>query len=60
MSKNLYCPKCDVEYWGPSFNAICGSCKYFFSKKDKRLAMGMSEEEYKEFEDHWKKKGEKV
>jgi len=35
MSKNLYCPKCKIEYWGKSDNAICGSCKYKFTMEDK-------------------------
>ena len=54
MSKNLYCPKCKVEYWGevksanPYWNdykndCFCG-CGYIFTFKDFEKAKGISEE----------------
>ena len=58
MSKNLYCPKCKVEFWGDPLkdkstdmndykNDCSCSCGYIFTFKDFDKAMGASED--KEF-----------
>lgn len=46
MAKRLYCPQCNVEYWGESKRAKC-SCGYTFTFEDKRKALGLTTEEYK-------------
>jgi|TARA_R110000744_G_scaffold139373_2_gene250375 hypothetical protein len=47
MSKNLYCPKCKVEYWGEGRRAVCNSCKYVFTNIDKQKALGLNDFDYK-------------
>lgn len=39
MSRELYCPKCNVEYWGEYENAKC-SCGHTFTKEEKDSVLG--------------------
>jgi transposase-like protein len=47
MSKNLYCPKCNIEYWGEAYKATCQSCNYVFTNKDKQQALGFDDFTFK-------------
>ena len=35
MSKELICPECLTEYWGPYKDAQCGWCKHPFTIAEK-------------------------
>lgn len=39
MSRELYCPKCNQEYWGEYENAKCG-CGHTFTKEEKDIVLG--------------------
>tara|TARA_A100000171_G_scaffold11570_1_gene9463 strand:+ start:652 stop:804 length:153 start_codon:yes stop_codon:yes gene_type:complete len=41
MSRELYCPKCDVEYWGEYDNAKC-SCGHIFTKEEKDMVLAIN------------------
>ena len=42
MSRELYCPKCDSEYWGDveKWTAKCECCDYIFKEKEIKEALG--------------------
>ena len=35
MAKELICPECTTEYWGPFKNAKCGECGHIFRESEK-------------------------
>ena len=37
MSKELYCPECGTEYWGPVAHAKCNECDYVYTELEKKL-----------------------
>lgn len=38
MSRELYCPKCNNEYWGEYQNAKC-DCGHKFTKEEKDIVL---------------------
>jgi len=40
MSKNLYCPKCKVEYWGDTEGAKCTACGHIFKNWEFNVCTG--------------------
>ena len=43
MSKDLICPECGTEYWGPYKDAQCGECEHIFSIREKIFQRDLQE-----------------
>jgi len=37
MAKELYCPECGTEYWGPVAHAKCNECDYVYTAHEIKL-----------------------
>jgi uncharacterized Zn ribbon protein len=48
MSKELYCPECNTEYWGNIHGAVCGECNHIFTGYDIYKALENIKEDEKD------------